>query len=141
MPCSAAYLRTSSVIFIEQKCGPHMEQKCAVFAPSCGSVSSWNSRAVSDHRLRFTEGLPSAVVLGKCVLMALMPIELEALSSSVDILKGYDAATDQWRFPRDSDFWKAVYHAHDLGRRGQGQRIAIIDSGCELAIPRLARRI
>ena len=23
MPCSAAYLRTSSVIFIEQKCGPH----------------------------------------------------------------------------------------------------------------------
>ena len=36
MPCSAAYLRTSSVIFIEQKCGPHMEQKCAVLAPSCG---------------------------------------------------------------------------------------------------------
>src|ERR1700736_2448537 len=25
MPCSAAYFRTSSVIFIEQKCGPHME--------------------------------------------------------------------------------------------------------------------
>ncbi len=23
-PCSAAYFRTSSVIFIEQKCGPHM---------------------------------------------------------------------------------------------------------------------
>ena len=36
-PCSAAYLRTSSVIFIEQKCGPHIEQKCAVFAPSCGN--------------------------------------------------------------------------------------------------------
>src|SRR5258708_6240765 len=45
MPCSAAYLRTSSVIFIEQKCGPHMEQKWAVLAPSCGRVSSWNSRA------------------------------------------------------------------------------------------------
>src|SRR5436309_9824624 len=28
-----------------QKCGPHMEEKCAVFA--CGNVSSWNSRAVS----------------------------------------------------------------------------------------------
>ena len=52
MPCSAAYLRTSSVIFIEQKCGPHMEQKCAVFAPSCGRVSSWNSRAVTGSRLR-----------------------------------------------------------------------------------------
>ena len=24
-----------------------MEQKCAVFAPSAGRVSSWNSRAVS----------------------------------------------------------------------------------------------
>jgi len=31
---------------IEQKCGPHIEQKCATFAPSAGSVSSWNSRAV-----------------------------------------------------------------------------------------------
>ena len=40
MPCSAAYFRTSSVIFMEQKCGPHMLQKCAVFAPSCGRVSS-----------------------------------------------------------------------------------------------------
>jgi hypothetical protein len=29
--CSAAYLRTSSVIFIHQKCGTHIEQKCAVF--------------------------------------------------------------------------------------------------------------
>jgi hypothetical protein len=29
------------VIFIEQNFGPHIEQKCAVFAPSCGSVSSW----------------------------------------------------------------------------------------------------
>src|SRR5438874_857115 len=52
MPCSAAYLRTSSVMRIEQKCGPHMEQKCAVLAPSCGRVSSWNSRAVTGSRLR-----------------------------------------------------------------------------------------
>jgi len=41
-----------SVIFIEQKCGPHMEQKCAVLAPSCGRVSSWNSRAVTGSRLK-----------------------------------------------------------------------------------------
>src|SRR3954471_3312641 len=47
IPCSAAYFRTSSVIFIEQKCGPHMLQKCAVSAPSWGRVSSWNSRTVS----------------------------------------------------------------------------------------------
>src|SRR5438034_11788921 len=45
LPCFAAYFRTSSIIFMLQKCGPHMEQKCAVFA--CGNVSSWNSRAVS----------------------------------------------------------------------------------------------
>src|SRR5207244_4916777 len=45
LPCSAAYFRTSSMTFMLQKCCPHMEQKCAVFA--CGNVSSWNSRAVS----------------------------------------------------------------------------------------------
>ena len=43
----AAAARISSVIFIEQKCGPHIEQKCAVLAPSAGSVSSWNARAVT----------------------------------------------------------------------------------------------
>ena len=32
---------------IEQNFGPHIEQKCAVLAGSAGSVSSWNSRAVS----------------------------------------------------------------------------------------------
>ena len=31
-PCSSAYLRTSCVIRIEQNFGPHIEQKCAVFA-------------------------------------------------------------------------------------------------------------
>src|SRR6266581_4521485 len=36
-PCSAANFRTSSVIFMEQKCGPHMEQKYAVLAPSAGN--------------------------------------------------------------------------------------------------------
>src|SRR3989449_508076 len=49
---SSAYLRTSSVIFIEQKCGPHMEQKCDVFAASWGSVSSWKALAVSGSSER-----------------------------------------------------------------------------------------
>ena len=52
IPSSAAYLRTSSVIFMLQKCGPHMLQKWAVLAPSAGNVSSWYSRAVSGSRLR-----------------------------------------------------------------------------------------
>ena len=38
--------RTSWVIFIEQKAGPHIEQKCALLAASAGRVSSWKSRAV-----------------------------------------------------------------------------------------------
>ena len=37
---SRANSRTSCVIFIEQNLGPHMEQKCAVLAPSAGSVWS-----------------------------------------------------------------------------------------------------
>ena len=34
----AAYSRTSCVIFIEQKCGPHMLQKCETFAALSGRV-------------------------------------------------------------------------------------------------------
>jgi hypothetical protein len=37
----AGVLRTWLVISIEQNFGPHIEQKCATFAPSAGSVSSW----------------------------------------------------------------------------------------------------
>src|SRR5690606_15988304 len=43
----SAYSRTSAEIRIEQNFGPHIEQKCAVFAGSAGNVSSWYSRAVS----------------------------------------------------------------------------------------------
>ena len=35
-PVPSAYSRTSCVIFIEQKCGPHIEQKWASLAPSAG---------------------------------------------------------------------------------------------------------
>ena len=34
-------------IAIEQNFGPHIEQKCAIFAGSAGNVSSWNAIAVS----------------------------------------------------------------------------------------------
>ena len=37
----AAYSFSSWVIFMEQNFGPHIEQKCAVFAGSAGSVASW----------------------------------------------------------------------------------------------------
>ena len=32
---------------MEQNFGPHIEQKCAIFAGSAGKVSSWNAMAVS----------------------------------------------------------------------------------------------
>lgn len=68
-------------------------------------------------------------------------LQLEAASSQDDVLKGYDRDADRWSFSRDSDFWRAVRHAHELGYRGRGRRVAIIDSGCDVSIPRLARQI
>src|SRR5687767_15246791 len=50
--CFAANSLTSWVIFIEQNLGPHIEQKCAVLAPSAGRVWSWYCSAVSGSRLR-----------------------------------------------------------------------------------------
>ena len=46
---------------MEQNFGPHMEQKCAVFAGSAGRVSSWYACAVSGSKesagLRISEAL------------------------------------------------------------------------------------
>jgi hypothetical protein len=38
------------VIFIEQNFGPQMEQRCATFAPSAGSVSWWYASAATGSR-------------------------------------------------------------------------------------------
>ena len=72
--------------------------------------------------------------------MTLHRLELEAISTAEELLKGYNAATDQWNFPREGDFWEAIRHAHKIGWRGQGRCVAIIDSGCDLTIPRLRQR-
>jgi len=52
--------RTSWLIFIEQNLGPHIEQKCATFAPSAGSVSCramtyWKAIGISAAELRLTD--------------------------------------------------------------------------------------
>ena len=52
------------MIFIEQKWGPHMLQKWAVLAPSCGRVSSWNSRAVSGSSAEVELVLPAELEAG-----------------------------------------------------------------------------
>src|SRR5512139_4090437 len=51
MPFSAKSL-TSCEIFIEQNCGPHMEQKWATLCASAGMVSSWKAIAFSGSRAR-----------------------------------------------------------------------------------------
>jgi len=75
------HFRTSSVIFMEQKCGPHIEQKCADFGPSCGKVSSWSSRAVSGiaaeielifpakFKTRFAQGVVAKLRVGMAFLI------------------------------------------------------------------------
>ena len=48
--------RRGALTCMEQNLGPHMEQKWAVLAGSCGRVASWNSRAVtgSSDRLNWS---------------------------------------------------------------------------------------
>ena len=68
-------------------------------------------------------------------------VKLEAVDSVDEILNGYDSEADCWNFSFQSDFWKAVSVAHERGVRGQGRRVAIIDSGCNLTIPRLRAQV
>jgi hypothetical protein len=46
-----AKARNSCEICIEQNLAPHIEQKCAVLAPSVGSVWPWYRSAVSESKL------------------------------------------------------------------------------------------
>ncbi|MCX6538403.1 MAG: S8 family serine peptidase [Acidobacteria bacterium] len=71
--------------------------------------------------------------------MAARRLEFEALAAAREVIDGYDSASDQWTLSFESPFWHAVTHAQSLGRRGAGRRIALIDSGCDLTIPRLRR--
>jgi hypothetical protein len=66
-------------------------------------------------------------------------LEFEGTTAARRIVQGYDPRGDQWAFSFDSPFWKAVKHANELGHRGAGERVAIIDSGCDLGISRLRR--
>ena len=60
---------------MEQNCGPHIEQKWATLAPSAGSVSSWNSRAVSgsSERLNWSSQRNSKRALRQRVVPRLRP--------------------------------------------------------------------
>ena len=73
--------------------------------------------------------------------MATRLCKLEAAEGSTSILNAYDPVTGQWSFSSDARFWKAVEHAHNLGRRGKGHKVAIIDTACDRSIPALRDRV
>lgn len=68
-------------------------------------------------------------------------LEFEGAAAAKSVVSGYDPVTNRWAFSFDSPFWKAVKRAQDLGHRGAGRRVAIIDSGCDLSIERLHQHV
>jgi len=66
---------------------------------------------------------------------------LESLESCRQVLDAYDAATDRLVFSTRGRFWESIQHARELGKRGAGRKIAIIDSACDMSNPRLKRVI
>lgn len=64
-------------------------------------------------------------------------LQYESAEDAVAVLAKYDRASDSWGFPQSGNFWEAVKEAHRRGCRGKGQRIAIIDSGFDMSIPKL----
>jgi hypothetical protein len=54
------------------------------------------------------------------------------------LLTRYDRDARAWSFPMLGEFWDAVRLAHELGRRGDGVRIAVVDTGFDVSIPALA---
>jgi len=66
---------------------------------------------------------------------------LEGEENAPSFLDAYDPPTGQWRFPPNARFWRAVQHAHSLGRRGKGHKIAVIDAAFRTNFPALRGRV
>ena len=64
-------------------------------------------------------------------------LQFEGFHSAKSILRKYNPQNDEWDFPRTGEFWDAVRTAHNNGFTGEGQTIAVIDSGFDLKIPKL----
>lgn len=81
------------------------------------------------------------MIVGVTTVVGTRVLEFEGAAAAKGVVNGYDSGANRWAFSFDSQFWKAVKHAQELGRRGAGRRVAIIDSGCDLGIPRLRQRV
>jgi hypothetical protein len=68
-------------------------------------------------------------------------LEFEGAAVARQVVDGFNPMTNKWAFSFDSPFWKAIKHAHELGRKGIDRRVAIIDSGCDLTIQKLRQRV
>lgn len=51
------------------------------------------------------------------------------------VLARYDRDADRFNGPRLGAFWESVALAHEMGRLGQGRRIAVIDTGFDRSFP------
>lgn len=61
-------------------------------------------------------------------------------SAAARVLRAYDRASETWALPKDGEFWDSVALAHQLGRKGQGRRIAVVDGAFDMQLPALARQ-
>lgn len=61
-------------------------------------------------------------------------------SAAARVLRAYDRGSETWALPKDGEFWDSVALAHQLGRRGQGRRIAVVDGAFDMQVPALARQ-
>lgn len=66
--------------------------------------------------------------------------ELEGASETAPLLTAYNRATGTWNLPKSGEFWEAVDIAVNLGRKGVGRRIAIIDSAFDVSMRALAKQ-
>ncbi|MBN1270772.1 MAG: hypothetical protein JXB26_00745 [Candidatus Aminicenantes bacterium] len=56
------------------------------------------------------------------------------------LLSHYNPATENWDLEKEGAFWDAVKRAHELGFRGAGRRVAVIDSCCDYSFPQIQRQ-
>ena len=57
------------------------------------------------------------------------------------IIEAFDPSTGALGGDTGGPFWKAIERAHELGFRGGGHRVAIIDTMCDLSMPYLKSRV
>lgn len=65
----------------------------------------------------------------------------ESTDTTHEGLSQYDTENNRWRVEFGGNIWKAVDHARSLDHSGEGRRVAIVDSGVDVSIPRLKKLI